>query len=83
MTLLPELYEPMTVGPMRVANRLRMAGMSAGTSVDETGQVTDEMIAYYLERARGEPGMIAIGARRWSRRPGPADRSASPSTATR
>ena len=29
MRLLPELYTPMTVGPMRVANRLMMAGMSA------------------------------------------------------
>jgi len=62
MTLLPELYQPLGVGRMQVKNRLMMAGMSAGASVDETGAVTPEMIAYYVERARGEPGMMAIGA---------------------
>ena len=62
MRLLPELYRPMTVGPMQVANRLMMAGMSAGTKVDENGEVAPEMIAYYVERARGQPGMMAIGA---------------------
>ena len=62
MTKLPELFEPMMVGRMSVANRLMMAGMSAGTKVDENGEVAPEMVAYYLERARGEPGMMAIGA---------------------
>lgn len=61
MTLLPELYQPMTVGRMQVSNRLMMAGMSAGAKFDDDG-VSPEMIAYYVERARGEPGMIAIGA---------------------
>jgi 2,4-dienoyl-CoA reductase-like NADH-dependent reductase (Old Yellow Enzyme family)/thioredoxin reductase len=61
MRLLPELYEPMKVGPVTVNNRLMMAGMSAGTKYDQFGP-NDEMIAYYVERARGEPGMIAIGA---------------------
>jgi 2,4-dienoyl-CoA reductase-like NADH-dependent reductase (Old Yellow Enzyme family) len=62
MRLLPELFEPMTVGRMQVANRLMMAGMSAGTKMDKNGEITPEMIAYYVERARGEPGMMAIGA---------------------
>src|SRR5271154_4954109 len=62
MRLLPELYQPMMVGRMQVANRLMMAGMSAGTKVDENGEVAPEMIAYYVERARGERGMMALGA---------------------
>jgi len=62
MRLLPELFEPLTVGPMQVANRLMMAGMSAGSKMDANGDVAPEMIAYYVERARGEPGMMAIGA---------------------
>ena len=62
MQLLPELYRPMTVGPMQVANRLMMAGMSAGIKVDEKGEVAPEMVAYFAERARGGPGMMAIGA---------------------
>jgi 2,4-dienoyl-CoA reductase-like NADH-dependent reductase (Old Yellow Enzyme family)/thioredoxin reductase len=61
MKLLPELYQPMTVGPMTVNNRLMMAGMSAGAKYDDNG-VAPEMVAYYVERARGEPGMMAIGA---------------------
>jgi len=61
MRLLPELYQPMKIGPMTVNNRLMMAGMSAGTMFDDDG-VAPEMIAYYVERAQGEPGMIAIGA---------------------
>lgn len=62
MQTLPELYQPMKLGRFQIPNRLMMAGMSAGTKTDEKGDVTPEMIAYYLERARGEPGMIAIGA---------------------
>jgi len=71
MKLLPELYTPMKVGPLTVANRLMMAGMSAGTKYDDFGP-NDEMIAYYVERAKGEPGMIAIGATQVLK-PGPND----------
>src|SRR5258706_8338596 len=62
MNLLPELFQPMKVGPMQVANRIMMAGMSAGSSVTAEGDISAEMIAYYVERARTCPGMIAIGA---------------------
>lgn len=60
--MLPELYLPMKIGSLQVPNRLMMAGMSAGTKTDANGEIAPEMIAYYMERARGEPGMIAIGA---------------------
>lgn len=62
MQTLPELYRPMKLGRFEIPNRLMMAGMSAGTKTDLNGEITPEMIAYYVERARGEPGMIAIGA---------------------
>lgn len=62
LTMLPALFAPLTVGRMQVANRLMMAGMSAGTAVDGNGEILPEMIAYYLERARSCPGMMAIGA---------------------
>ena len=62
MEFLPELFQPMKVGPMQVANRLMMAGMSSGIEVDENGEVTPGMVAYFAERAKGEPGMMAIGA---------------------
>ena len=62
MTLLPELFEPMTIGPMTVPNRMMMSGMSAGCRVDENGDISKETIAYFVERARHSPGMIAMGA---------------------
>ncbi|MGE0830406.1 MAG: FAD-dependent oxidoreductase [Hyphomonadaceae bacterium] len=62
MTLLPELFQPMQVGPMQVANRLMMSGMSAGMMADENGEVAPETVAYFVERARSCPGMMALGA---------------------
>jgi 2,4-dienoyl-CoA reductase-like NADH-dependent reductase (Old Yellow Enzyme family)/ribulose 1,5-bisphosphate synthetase/thiazole synthase len=62
MTQAAPLFTPLRIGPMQVANRMMMSGMSAGSSVDADGEITDEMVAYYVERARTCPGMIAIGA---------------------
>ena len=62
--LLPELFQPMQLGPMTVSNRMAMAGMSAGIKTDSNGEIDPQMIAYLVERARGEPGMITIGASR-------------------
>lgn len=56
------LFEPMNIGKMHIVNRLMMSGMSAGMMLDEKGNITDEMTAYYLERARNNPGLIAVGA---------------------
>ena len=61
-TALRELFQPLKVGPMQVANRIMMSGMSAGSSVTAEGDITADMVAYYLERARTCPGMIAVGA---------------------
>lgn len=57
-----ELFEPMNIGPVSVANRLMMPGMSAGVKMASATEISDQMIAYYVERARGRPGMIAVGA---------------------
>jgi len=57
-----ELFEPMTVGPMQVVNRIMMSAMSAGMMLDKDGQITPEMIAYFIERVRNNPGMAAVGA---------------------
>lgn len=64
MMMLDELFRPIAIGPMRVGNRLMMAGMSAGTMLDGNGHPSPEMLAYYVERARTRPGMMAIGASR-------------------
>lgn len=62
MSELQVLFQPLQIGPISAANRLMMSGMSAGSKVDERGEISPQMIAYYLERARGAPGMIAVGA---------------------
>lgn len=62
MTSLERLFQPITIGKMQVKNRIMMPGMSAGMMLDENARPNDEMIAYYVERAQCEPGMIAVGA---------------------
>jgi 2,4-dienoyl-CoA reductase-like NADH-dependent reductase (Old Yellow Enzyme family)/thioredoxin reductase len=62
MSQLSELFEPLQIGPMTVSNRIMMSAMSAGPKVDEKLEITDQIIAYYTERARTSPGMMAIGA---------------------
>lgn len=62
MTTLSELFTPLQIGPMRIENRVMMPGMSAGMMLDANCFPTPEMIAYYEERARARPGLIAIGS---------------------
>jgi len=56
------LFTPMTIGRMQIQNRIMMPGMSAGMMLDSDAQATPEMIAYYVERAKTRPGLMAIGA---------------------
>lgn len=62
MTALPNLFSPLKIGPMEIANRIMMPGMSAGQMLDERCHPLPEMIAYFAERAQAEPGLMAIGA---------------------
>jgi len=62
MTALPNLFSPLEVGPMTIANRIMMPGMSAGQMLDENCHPLPEMIAYFAERAQAEPGLMAVGA---------------------
>jgi len=62
MTQLAELFQPLTIGRMRVANRIMLPGMSAGMMLDEKARPTPEMIAYLVERAESRPGLMAVGA---------------------
>ncbi|HTT82843.1 MAG TPA: FAD-dependent oxidoreductase [Rhizomicrobium sp.] len=62
MSTLQHLFQPLEIGRMTVANRIMMPGMSAGMMLDNDARPTDEMIAYYVERARTCPGLVAVGA---------------------
>lgn len=54
-----KLFEPTRIGSMEIRNRLVMAPMSLNLCRD--GFVTDRMIRFFEERARGGVGLIVIG----------------------
>ena len=58
MTILHQLFQPLTIGRMRVANRIMLPGMSAGMSVMKPAQM--QMIADLVERARHAPGSMPV-----------------------
>jgi len=50
------LFQPLTIGSMTLKNRIGMTAMAS--MLAENGRVTDKMIAYFAERAKGGAGMI-------------------------
>lgn len=54
-----KLFEPNRIGSVEIRNRLVMAPMSLNLCRD--GFVTDRMIRFFEERARGGVGLIVIG----------------------
>ncbi|MBC2735145.1 MAG: FAD-dependent oxidoreductase [Desulfobacteraceae bacterium] len=61
MTVFPHLFNPITIGPMTAKNRLLMPAMSINFGVDQQGFVTEQLIDYFLARARGGAGMLLVG----------------------
>jgi len=59
--MLPDLFSSVQVGNMEVKNRLLMSAMSINFGVDENGHVTDQLIEYFVARAKGGVGMILVG----------------------
>jgi 2,4-dienoyl-CoA reductase (NADPH2) len=53
-----KLFEPYNIGRVELKNRLVMAPMS--TNFPRDGYVTDAMISYYEERAKGGVGLIVV-----------------------
>lgn len=52
-----KLFSPITLGSLKLSNRIVMAPMATNFSTT-TGQVTDRQINYYVERAKGGVGLI-------------------------
>ena len=52
------LFDSVDLGPLRLRNRLVMAPM--GTCLDNDGHLTEDTIAYYVRRAQGGVGTIAV-----------------------
>ena len=61
MTDLSHLFAPITIGTMTAPNRLMMPAMSINFGVDDQGFVTDQLIEYFVARARGGAGMLLVG----------------------
>ena len=55
----PHLFSPITIGPLRLKNRIVMAPMATG--LFEKGHVTSQAKSFYLARARGGVGLIMVG----------------------
>ncbi len=62
MTKLAHLFQPIQIGSMIVENRLMVSAMGVGFGTDEYGVPTDQLTAFYAERARSRPGMMITGA---------------------
>jgi len=53
------LFEPIEINKLNIKNRIYMPAMHLGMA--ENFQVTDRIIEFYAERARGGAGMICVG----------------------
>ncbi len=53
------LFEPLSIGPLQLKNRIVMPAMHLNMCADY--QVTDQLCAFYAERARGGAGLIVTG----------------------
>jgi 2-enoate reductase len=53
-----ELFKPFNIGKIEIKNRIVMSPMLTGGWFDENGVITNEVIDYYEERAKGGVGLI-------------------------
>jgi len=53
------LFEPINIGRLNIKNRIYMPAMHL--NMCRNYQVTEQLIAFYAERARGGAGMIGVG----------------------
>ncbi len=53
------LFEPINIGSLNIKNRIYMPAMHL--NMCRKYQVTEQILAFYTERARGGAGMIAVG----------------------
>ena len=58
--MLNYLFKPITIGGVEFRNRIVMPGLMMGYA-DGNGAVTDRLINFYVERAKGGVGLITVG----------------------
>ncbi len=59
--MLSNLFSPIQIGKLTSKNRLMMSAMSINFGVDDNCCVTDQLIEYFVERAKGGVGMMLVG----------------------
>ena len=59
MTKLSYLFQPLRIGPVELRNRIVEAPMSTHLA-DSQGRVTERLLDYFEERARGGAGLIIV-----------------------
>ena len=59
--MLDALFQPLTIGQTKVRNRIVLPPMVTALA-NESGAVTQRMVDYYVERARGGVGLIIVEA---------------------
>ncbi|KPA16418.1 flavin oxidoreductase / NADH oxidase family protein [Candidatus Magnetomorum sp. HK-1] len=59
--MLTKLFSPIQIGNMISKNRFLMSAMSINFGVDDNCCVTDQLIEYFVERAKGGVGMMLVG----------------------
>ncbi len=55
------IFKPIDINRIKVKNRIVMAPMGNISMCDETGRPNDQMIDYFVERAKGGVGLITTG----------------------
>ena len=58
---LKKLFEPLSIGEMRLRNRIVMAPVVTNLASSD-GRVTEQVLAFYEERAKGGAGLIIVEA---------------------
>ena len=59
--MLTHLFDSIRIGSLTAKNRLMMSAMSINFGVDDQCCVTDQLIRYFVERAKGGVGMMLVG----------------------
>lgn len=59
VVLITRLFEPITIGPVSLSNRVVMTAMHLNYTPD--GEVSQKFIDFYRARARGGAGLIIVG----------------------
>ncbi|MBI2907221.1 MAG: FAD-dependent oxidoreductase [Chloroflexi bacterium] len=60
MTAFPKLFEPFSIGKVRLKNRIVMLPMGTAYA-NAIGEVTQKTIDHFVERAKGGVGLVIVG----------------------